>query len=273
MLLPLIEKQFDSGEGLLSYVQGPSNGPPILLLHGAASRWQPFQSILPALAEKHQVFALDLRGHGRSSHTPEAYHIDDFSGDIQQFILQKVRAPVAIYGHSLGGLIAINLAARHPESVCAVILGDPPLYYHDTLIRDTFWLEAFQELLDFINDHPTSVEREAWLVQNMPSMTPERRAERVRSLEGLDPQVLQAIIDDEQMKGVSLPALASRVTCPVLLLRGNPELGSALREQDVEFALRDFSDIQVLEMESIGHGIVPIPLLPQVLAFLESIKT
>jgi pimeloyl-ACP methyl ester carboxylesterase len=67
--LPLIferftEKQFHSAEAILSYVEGPSNGAPIVLIHGVGSHWQPFQPILPILAEKHHVYALDLRWHG-----------------------------------------------------------------------------------------------------------------------------------------------------------------------------------------------------------------
>ena len=100
-------------------------------------------------------------------------------------------------------------------------------------------------------------------------MTPERREERVRSLEGLDPDVVRAVISDDLMKDISLQDLLPRVTSPVLLLRGNPKLGSALREQDVDFAVKNFRDIQVLEMETVGHGIVPVTLLPQMMRFID----
>lgn len=265
-----VEKQFHCSEVILSYVEGPANGAPVVLLHGAASRWQPFQPILPALTEKHHVYALDFRGHGCSGHTPGAYYLDDFTLDTHQFITHQVQAPAAIYGHSLGALVGINLAAQHSQDVRALILGDPPLYHHNTPIEDTFWLEAFTELLAFVTDHPTSGERQACLAQNYPGMSPERCEERLRSLEGLDPDVLRAIISNEQMRGVCFAALATRVVCPVLLLRGNPELGSALREQDVYFAVTHFLDIRMLEMETVGHGIVPIALLPQMIEFIDA---
>lgn len=264
-----VERRFQGAGAALAYVEGPPNGEPLILLHGVGSRWQPFLPILPGLAEKHTVYALDLRGHGCSSHTPGAYRLDDYTGDVHQFITQRVQAPVAIYGHSLGALIAINLAAQQPYSVRYLVLGEPPLYYHNTPIWETAWQEAFRELLEFITLQPNSAAREAWLAENMPHMTAERRAERVDSLAGLDLDVVRAMISDALMEGVSLPALLPRVVCPVLLLVGNPQLGSVLRAQDVKFAQAHFPVCRVLAMEAIGHGIVPADLLPQLLAFLE----
>jgi pimeloyl-ACP methyl ester carboxylesterase len=264
-----IQKQFCATEAVLSYIEGPANGVPIVLLHGAASPWQPSHPILPALAKKYHVYVPDMRGHGRSSHTPGTYHLDDFARDIHEFIVQEVRAPVVVYGHSLGALVSINLGAQYPQDLHAMILGDPPLYHHNTRTEDTFWHQAFIDLLKFVTDYPTSAEREAFLLQNYPNMSPERRAYRIRSLEGFDPDVLRAIISSEQTRGISFTDLARRVTCPVLLLRGNPKLESALREEDVDFALTHFPDIHVLEMETVGHESIPIPLLPQMIEFID----
>ena len=151
-----------------------------------------------------------------------------------------------------------------------MILGDPPLYHHNTRTEDMFWHQEFIDLLKFVTDYPTSAEREAFLLQNYPNMLPERRAYRIRSLEGFDPDVLRAIISSEQTRGVSFIDLASRVTCPVLLLRGNPKLESALREEDVEFAVTHFPNIRVLEMETVGHESIPISLLPQMIEFIDT---
>jgi pimeloyl-ACP methyl ester carboxylesterase len=273
----MVDKSFQAGcfhstEAALAYIEGPPNDLPLILLHGLASRWQPFQSILPALSVKYHVFALDFRGHGQSSHTPGAYRLDDYTRDILQFIACQVQKPVVVYGHSLGALVGINLAAQQPQWVRGLILGDPPLYHHDTLTQNTFWLAAFIELLEFKNAHPDPDEMEAWLAQNYPGMSSERRAERVHSLETVDPDVVRAVVSNTQMEGISLATLVPRITCPVLLLRGNPSLGSALREQDVDFALKHFPRICALEMETIGHGIIPAPLLPQMMKFIDTLE-
>lgn len=269
----IADKQFQIGnfhslDVTLSYIEAPTGGQPLILLHGVGSRWQPFQSILPQLAEVYHVFALDLRGHGQSSHTPGAYRLVDYTEDVYHFITEQFQAPVVIYGHSLGALVGIYLASQHPELVRALILGDPPLYHHNTLTKDTFWQTAFTDLLDFIAAHPDPVEMDAWLAQNMPGMPPERRTERVQSLKTLDAGVVRAVIDNTQMEGVSLSACVSQIRCPVLLLRGNPDLGSALREQDVAFALEHFQKIGVLNMETVGHGIIPVSLLQDIMEFI-----
>jgi pimeloyl-ACP methyl ester carboxylesterase len=261
------KKLFSTADVTLNYVEGSPNGEPVILIHGVGSRWQPFLPIMPGLSEHFHVFAIDLRGHGRSGHTPGNYRLADYTRDIQAFIAEKVQRPAVIYGHSLGALVAIHLAAQHPQSVHKLILGDPPLFYHNTRIQDIFWQKAFQDLLDFMLAYPDPEQMSATLAQNWPNMSPERREERVRSLATLDPDVIRAVISDDLMNRVSLASLISQVVCPVLLLRGDPVLGSALREEDVTFALEHFADITLLAMETIGHGIVPIALLPQLIEF------
>ena len=259
---------FHTSDVTLAYVEGPPNGLPLLLIHGTGSRWQPFRSILPALVEKYHVYAIDLRGHGQSSHMPGAYHLASYARDVHQFITDHVQRPVIIYGHSLGALVAIKLADSEPQSVSALILGDPPLYSWNTPTEETFWKEAFTDLLNFMLAYPDPEKMNNWLVQNMPNMSSERREERAESLRTLDPDVIRAVITDDLTKGISLEQLVRNVACPVLLLKGNQKLGSALREQDVEFATTRFSNIHVLEMETIGHGIIPPSQLPQMIEFI-----
>lgn len=261
-------KDFNTTGVTLSYVEGPPNGDPVILIHGVGSRWQPFLPVLHGLSEHFHVFAIDLRGHGRSGHVPGKYRLGDYTGDIHSFITETVRGPAVIYGHSLGALIAIHLAAQHPQRVRKLILGEPPLYYHNTRIQDTFWQKAFQDLLDFMLAYPGPQAMRDALAQNWPNMPPERREERVRSLETLDPDVIRAVISNDLMNQAPLVSSVSQVACPVLFLRGDPNLGSALREEDVTFAMTHFRDVRLLPMETIGHGIVPVALLPELIAFI-----
>ena len=110
----LAERTFGAGEVELNHVEGPDVGPPLLLLHGAADRWQSFLSILPSLVMRWHVYAPDLRGHGLSGRVAGCYAISDYVGDILSFLSGCVRQPAAIYGHSLGGMAGIQLAAENP---------------------------------------------------------------------------------------------------------------------------------------------------------------
>ena len=61
----LTEKYFDTGDVTIHYVEGPHSGPPLMLLHGISGQWQVFQTIMPSLIIRWQVFALDNRGSRR----------------------------------------------------------------------------------------------------------------------------------------------------------------------------------------------------------------
>src|SRR5437762_336652 len=69
----LKEQGFDSGLVRLNVASGPDSGPPAVLLHGVARRWQDFLPILPALTLRWHVHAIDFRGHGRSGRAAGAY--------------------------------------------------------------------------------------------------------------------------------------------------------------------------------------------------------
>jgi pimeloyl-ACP methyl ester carboxylesterase len=62
----LQEKRFDTGTVTLKYAEGPPAGPPLVLLHGGGDRWQQFQPLMPGLMAHRHVYALDMRGHGKS---------------------------------------------------------------------------------------------------------------------------------------------------------------------------------------------------------------
>ena len=98
-------------------VDGPADGPVVVLsnsLGATRSMWDPQ---VPALAERFRVVTYDTRGHGESPVPPGPYSIDDLVDDVVALLdeLGAERAHVA--GLSLGGMTAMRLAAREPERV------------------------------------------------------------------------------------------------------------------------------------------------------------
>lgn len=89
-------------------------GPPILLVHGVALSAAAWVHQLRELSEGHRVIALDVRGHGQSLAGGDGYDIDRLAADVLA-VLQalEVRHGVLV-GHSMGGMIALRLACRHP---------------------------------------------------------------------------------------------------------------------------------------------------------------
>ncbi|MET0701466.1 MAG: alpha/beta hydrolase [Mycobacterium sp.] len=139
------EKYFHTGDVILNYVVGPANGPPLVFIHGQSVTWEEYTRIMPLLADRFQVYAVTLRGHGRSSWTPGSYTIDGCGQDVATFLREAIGRPAVVVGNSSGGVLTAWLAANAPEHVRAIVLEDPPLFRCDwpnikgTKVYDT-WL-------------------------------------------------------------------------------------------------------------------------------------
>jgi pimeloyl-ACP methyl ester carboxylesterase len=89
-------------------------GTPVVLVHGFPLDHRIWADQLAALSASNRVIAVDLKGFGKSSST-EAFTIDSMADELAEF-MQKVGAtPGVLAGLSMGGYIALSLAARHPE--------------------------------------------------------------------------------------------------------------------------------------------------------------
>ncbi|GAA0951522.1 alpha/beta hydrolase [Nonomuraea longicatena] len=104
---------------------GDPRKPPLTLLHGRTANHHDWNTVIHPLAQHHHVRAVTLRGHGDSSR-PGTYHLPDMADDIVAFLDATTTPRTALIGHSLGGMIAYHLAARHPGRLTHLILEDPP---------------------------------------------------------------------------------------------------------------------------------------------------
>jgi pimeloyl-ACP methyl ester carboxylesterase len=101
------------------------SGTPILLIHGLGGSWQWWLRVMPTLATKNRVIAVDLPGFGESE-LPAA------SGDLfrEQVmtvggLLDQLRiAKALVVGHSMGGLVALQFTCDHPARVSGLLLAD-----------------------------------------------------------------------------------------------------------------------------------------------------
>jgi pimeloyl-ACP methyl ester carboxylesterase len=113
-----------------SYVcQG--SGPPIVLLHGFDSSLFEFRRLIPLLAQRAQVWAVDLLGFGfcdraDSSNFTVANRVDPeaIKQHLHAFCQQMIGQPVVLIGASMGGGVAIDFATSYPEAVKQLILID-----------------------------------------------------------------------------------------------------------------------------------------------------
>lgn len=99
----LKEGTFNADGVMINFAEGPPSGSPLILLHGGGDRWQHFLPIIPSLVMRWHVYALDLRGHGKSGRVPGHYRPEHYVADIMAFLKSQLAERVILFGHSLGG--------------------------------------------------------------------------------------------------------------------------------------------------------------------------
>lgn len=106
------------------YVEVTGRGEPLLLLHGFTGSSQNWQPLLPTLADRFQVIAPDLLGHGRTdSPTDESrYTIDEAASDLMALVDGFGYKEIGIIGYSMGGRLALYTAVTYPHRVNRLIL-------------------------------------------------------------------------------------------------------------------------------------------------------
>lgn len=267
----LTERSFEAGAVAINYAEGPEAGPPLVVLHGGSARWQYNRALLEDLAARWHVYAPDLRGHGRSGHTHGHYRIADYADDIVGFLRAVVGASAVLYGHSLGGTVAVLVAGRHPALVGSLIVGDAPLsaqawpspddgVHREMLIR---WRELAAS--------GQSVDAIAAALRELPiapaPREPTRRAgdvfgedapwfaDMAESLHRLDPDTLTPLLGDPgvMFAGYAAATLLPAIRCPALLLQADPAAGGLLSDDEVARALALLPRGSHVRLAGIGH--------------------
>ena len=124
------EEYYRSGDGLTLYSRiyeaAIRDGASVLCLHGLTRNCRDFEDLAPHLATRFQVVAPDLRGRGRSTRDPNMhnYNVQTYLADMLALLDSLGATRVAVIGTSLGGILAMMLAATHPERVAGIVLND-----------------------------------------------------------------------------------------------------------------------------------------------------
>jgi len=109
--------------GLSLYYEIHGQGMPLLLVAGLASDSQSWPTVLDALACRCRVITPDNRGAGRTTSADANAGIQDMADDCAALIRHLGLGPVHVLGHSMGGMVAQDLAVRHPGLVDRLLLA------------------------------------------------------------------------------------------------------------------------------------------------------
>jgi len=114
--------QYAEVNGINLYYETHGSGRPLILLHGGLGSGEMFGPVLPLLAERHQVVAVDLQGHGRTADIDRPIDIRLMAGDIAALIDHLRLATPDVVGYSLGGGVALQAAAKYPTKIRRLVM-------------------------------------------------------------------------------------------------------------------------------------------------------
>jgi pimeloyl-ACP methyl ester carboxylesterase len=110
----------------IHYVRG-GNGPALVLLHGFPQDWFEWRRLLPRLAQRFTVIAVDLRGVGGSAAPADGYAAANLAEDVHQLLGALGFDRAHIVGHDIGGWVAYAFTRLHPDSTSTLLIMETPI--------------------------------------------------------------------------------------------------------------------------------------------------
>lgn len=209
-------------DGVKLYYERAGDGEPeLLFVHGWCCDASFYAPQVEHFRTAHTVTVVELRGCGRSDRPTDGYGIAGLADDVAAVCAHAgIRKPVVV-GHSLGGMIALELAARHPELPGAIVADDPgPI---DPLPRTA---QAFRAFSEHMAGPEGEAVRRAWVAEVPgPSADDELRRHILDTMCAVPLETAAAVIRGvNEWNGVGALMLCD---VPVLVLLSDPDGSNA----------------------------------------------
>lgn len=267
----------------IHYVEtGVRNGPALVLLHGQSGTWYDWSYVIPALARKYRVVAIDHPGFGDSDWdaSGKLYQVGGFSALLPVVLRQLSLERFVMIGHSFGGRISLAYACSHPEQVRAVVLADSA-----PDIDPQGSLNARKYLSSIPAQFPTFEEAAPFFQSHYPNLTAGQMDERLRNYMRQLPSGAWQVKRDPLIGETYKKILAGQgkapppdwtslrdCPCPVLLLRGSE---SDLVTPAIERQMREAQPrMETIEISNAGHLVCteqPGQVTDALLAYLDKL--
>lgn len=244
----------------LHYVAGGA-GDPVILLHGWPQTWYSWHKVMPMLARRRRVIAVDLRGIGGSGKPESGYDKKNMARDVYELIGHLGYDRADVVGHDIGSMVGFSLAVNHPSAVRRLVMSevqhpDAGFYVFTALPQPgmpfLWWfalnnVDSLPEqlirgrsrvLIDYVLDR-----------QALDSSTISEESRRMYALAYDQPGAISASNGWYQAFGQDITDMGTygKVTVPVLGIGGL--YGSALRD-----ALEDrAADFRYVQISGAGH--------------------
>lgn len=239
----------------IHYTRTGGGKPPLVLAHGVTDSGLCWSPLAEAFAADYDVIMVDARGHGLSETTEGGYDPATQAEDLAGLITALGSQKPAVLGHSMGAATALVLAGRHPDLPGAILLEDPPAWWTD-------WYET-----------PEAGDRVAGMREQAIARKQMTREALIGDQRGRQPgwsdaelepwadakqQVslnVLSVFGRDNPRSLDWPTTLRRITCPILLIVSDPELGGIVTAESAAALQEMVPQTEVVHIPEAGHNI------------------
>jgi pimeloyl-ACP methyl ester carboxylesterase len=266
------------------------DGPPLLLVHGWPENWYAWRLVMPALARRFSVIAVDQRGIGLTSKPQQGYDSATLADDLAALMDELGHQRFAVVGHDTGYIIGYALAADHRDRVARFVGAEvpgppgvvpgPPLFLDDAT-NNRLWHIPFNRvdddlIIDMVHSNADAYFRYEFRIQGGGVALPECAIDYYVRLYNRSKHALRGTFGLYRAWGETVAQNGRRkdhkLTIPVLGIGGAKSWGPAAAGGIKPAA----SDVQSLVIPGVGHWVAeqaPTQMLAGLLGFLEPYRT
>jgi pimeloyl-ACP methyl ester carboxylesterase len=219
------------------------SGPPVVFIPAALLSAVEWEGVIPFFMADYTCYVVELRGHGRSDHAPDGdYSMRAFTEEAAELVRQVVGEPSILIGSGEGGLVAMGVAAHHPELVRAVYSGDVvPATGAGEGIPESL-LAFIRGMADVLEQNPRGPSNLAQFTAGMVRALPAFAANDPATLNvfarlwfGADPAYART---DNAYDSAEARYIETGIHCPLHIARADAAFGATVSEGQID-ALRE----------------------------------
>lgn len=230
-------------------------GEPLVLLHPLALSGKLWKPLADALSSEFEIFAVDLRGHGRSEWDKKPFTIADMAEDLLGVLAETGLESAHLLGMSMGGSVGLTFAGRHPDRVRTLVLADTTAWYGPDAARQ--WAERAERARTVPRPDQLPFQRDRWFSERFRDEYPDE-VDRVSEIFLRTDSEAHAAAS-EAMGAMDSRPLLPRITAPTLVLVGEqdyatpPKMARAIADGIPNADLRELDGLRHLSLiEDIG---------------------
>jgi len=236
----------------LAYYRRRGPGRALLLIHGISDDGATWKLFLPSIDPAWDVVMIDLRGHGGSADPDSGWTLRVMADEAAALVRELGLKSPFVAGHSLGGAVAIVLAAYHPDLPSAVFLEDPVPIWRAPVEADGDFGAGLEWWLSSVK-RKTQAELDAE-VRGNPSWDESEFAPWIESKQRMSYKSIR-IARSKDLVPPTFPEDVKALSCPLFLVCAETERGALCRDSDLSGLKALVPSLESLRLPRAGHNV------------------